>query len=320
MAPIIIHVRLVDQPDGVAPMVEWLEVIFGNAGLAVQVAPPAVLAAPHLTDLEINACQTGMPPTLPMLELFAQRNGAGPGDVVVYFVRSTIPPYSGCAVHPPGFPGAVVARGASLFTLAHEVCHVLGLGHVSDEHRIMHTPTLHIDPVPVLTPDEARIIRGDMPGAPESSFKDESPRKLPTFEAVDLAAALQDDEPDYDSLATLAPGALDGLASLVETGDPLLASKAAYLAGRIADLGSLPVLEAAARRPEAQVRVAVAGVVRHLQAAVPDFGEDPFALEAKGPRAPASSPPAWALLARLANDPDPGVRRVLASSQASGRE
>ena len=58
---------------------------------------------------------------------FANRDGAGGNDVVVYFVRSTVPPFNGCAAHPAGRPGAVVARGASQWTLAHEVGHVLGL-------------------------------------------------------------------------------------------------------------------------------------------------------------------------------------------------
>ena len=43
-----------------------------------------------------------------------------------------MPPSNGCAAHPAGRPGAVVAQGASRWTLAHEVGHVLGLRHVDD--------------------------------------------------------------------------------------------------------------------------------------------------------------------------------------------
>jgi hypothetical protein len=49
--------------------------------------------------------------------------------VVVYFVRSTVPAYNGCAAHPEGQPGAVVAQIATVWTMGHEVGHVLGLPH-----------------------------------------------------------------------------------------------------------------------------------------------------------------------------------------------
>ena len=57
--------------------------------------------------------------------------------MVVYFVRSTVPPFNGCASHPAGRPGAVVARGATIWTLAHEVGHTLGLFHIDDNNRLM---------------------------------------------------------------------------------------------------------------------------------------------------------------------------------------
>ena len=69
--------------------------------------------------------------------LFNNRNNAGPTDVVVYFVRSTVPPFNGCAAYPATRPGAVVAQGATKWTLAHEVGHVLGLFHVNDNNRLM---------------------------------------------------------------------------------------------------------------------------------------------------------------------------------------
>ena len=75
--------------------------------------------------------------TAEQTSLHANRNSAGPNDVVVYFVRSTQPPFNGCASHPAGRPGAAVASGASAWTMAHEVGHVLGLGHVNDNNRLM---------------------------------------------------------------------------------------------------------------------------------------------------------------------------------------
>jgi hypothetical protein len=47
-------------------------------------------------------------------QLFNNRNNVADHDIVVYFVRSTIPPSNGCAAHPNGRPGAVVAQGARM--------------------------------------------------------------------------------------------------------------------------------------------------------------------------------------------------------------
>jgi hypothetical protein len=86
-------------------------------------------------------------------QLFNNRNNAGADDVVVYFVRSTVPPFNGCAAHPAGQPGAVVAQGATQWTLGHEVGHVLGLFHVNNKrssddrerHRQHYKPTTRPD-------------------------------------------------------------------------------------------------------------------------------------------------------------------------------
>lgn len=69
--------------------------------------------------------------------LFAHRGTAGANDICVYYVRSTVPAYNGCAAHSPGQPAVVVAAWAPLWTLAHEVGHVLGLRHVDDDTRLM---------------------------------------------------------------------------------------------------------------------------------------------------------------------------------------
>ena len=51
-----------------------------------------------------------------------------------YFVRSTIPGLNGCSTHPDDVFGVAVTRIASVWTLAHEVGHVMGLQHISGEN------------------------------------------------------------------------------------------------------------------------------------------------------------------------------------------
>jgi hypothetical protein len=55
----------------------------------------------------------------------------------VYFVLATDPPLNGCAAHPSGKPGAVVARPATQWTFAHEIGHVLNLIHVNNNNLLM---------------------------------------------------------------------------------------------------------------------------------------------------------------------------------------
>jgi hypothetical protein len=82
-----------------------------------------------------------------------------------------------------------------------------------------------------------------------------------------VRVALAPDEPDYDRAASeLGPEALPHLSQLVLTGDPQLASKVPYLAGRIATEESTEVLQEAARSENAVVRVAAAENVSNLPA------------------------------------------------------
>jgi len=97
-------------------------------------------------------------------QLFANRANAWGTDVVVYFVRSTVPVNNGCAAHPAGRPGAVVAQIASIYTLGHEVGHVLGLRHVSDNNRLMTgNGTSNItNPPPDLISTEVNTMRASL--------------------------------------------------------------------------------------------------------------------------------------------------------------
>jgi hypothetical protein len=105
---------------------------------------------------------------------------------------------------------------------------------------------------------------------------------------------LDPEEPNYPkAAAALGADALPVLERLVSAGDPLLASKAAYLASLIPDPGASRVLDIAARSSEPTVRVAAAaGAQRRPELA--------------------------AVVDDLATDPDQGVRKV-AGRAARGR-
>lgn len=92
-----------------------------------------LLDLPLLTDLDDGPCDNGTV-TAESTSLFSNRNNVvASHDIVAYFIRSTngvSGMLNGCAVSPPGQPGCVVTQGASVWTLGHEVGHVLGLSHV----------------------------------------------------------------------------------------------------------------------------------------------------------------------------------------------
>lgn len=100
---------------------------------------------------------------------------------------------------------------------------------------------------------------------------------------------LDPEEPNYSAAAAeLGPEALPILETLVQSADPLLASKAAYLASLIPDAEADRVIEQAARSEHATVRIAAAAGLRSR----PDM-EAGTAEE-------------------LLSDPDAGVRKVAA--------
>lgn len=80
----------------------------------------------------------------------------------------------------------------------------------------------------------------------------------------DVRAHLDPEEVDYPAAAALGPEALALLDDMVRSDDPMLASKAAYLASLIPAEERLGVLGAAATSPHAAVRVAVASGLRNL--------------------------------------------------------
>ena len=132
-----LHAKVLTPPNvGVAVSVDRMRELYASVGIAVQLVSTETLNLPALNDVDVGQCRLGES-TDEQNDLFEHRNNAGDDDVVVYFVRSTVPPFNGCAAHPDNRPGAVIAQGATQWTTAHEVGHVLGLFHVDDNDRLM---------------------------------------------------------------------------------------------------------------------------------------------------------------------------------------
>jgi hypothetical protein len=133
-----IHVRIISEPlhCAIELMIEAARRVYATARIRVEVGSLRRLHRPSLLVVEIGRCVRGVV-TGEQERLFAERHGVPEGEIVVYFVLGTYPESRGCAAHPPGRPGAVVAETATRWTLAHELGHVLGLAHVADATRLM---------------------------------------------------------------------------------------------------------------------------------------------------------------------------------------
>lgn len=133
-----VHLKILVDPTRftLAEMKQGMQQVYQANGVIVNFASTERLNMPGFEDIEVGQCVAGSV-TQEQQQLFTNRAGANANDVCVYFVRSTVPAYNGCAAHPAGLPSAVVVHNASQWTLGHEVGHVLGLRHVNDNDRLM---------------------------------------------------------------------------------------------------------------------------------------------------------------------------------------
>jgi hypothetical protein len=123
-----LHLKVLTNPTiSIDRMVVAMQQVYESVGIRVQRVSTETLNLPALNDVDVGACDGSV--TMEQTQLFGNRNNAWGSDVVVYFVRSTVPAYNGCASYPAGRPGAVVAQIASVWTMGHEVGHVLDLPH-----------------------------------------------------------------------------------------------------------------------------------------------------------------------------------------------
>jgi Metallo-peptidase family M12B Reprolysin-like len=136
-----LHLKVWSNPTiSTETMLNRMREVYSTAGIRVVVASREDLTGTNivtsLRDLDIvDGCPMGQT-TTEQDQLFNNRNNVGENEIVVHFVRTTVPSFNGCAAHPADQPGAAIAGSiASQWTLAHEVGHVLGLNHISGEHQ-----------------------------------------------------------------------------------------------------------------------------------------------------------------------------------------
>jgi hypothetical protein len=120
---------------------------------------------------------------------------------------------------------------------------------------------------------------------------------------------LNSDEPNYPKLAaSLQSDSVKRLEELARDGEPMIASKATYLASLVRSPGTMAVIDVAARRSEPVVRVAAAAA---LGKAAKRRGRRDTEMDVA---------PSLDTLDRLLADEDPGVRKYAEkSAQAMNR-
>ena len=118
---------------------------------------------PGLLILDQDSCPLGVQsdPTEEEDELFDLGRDIG-ADLVAYYIQDG-PGAVGCSAYPAGRRGFWVDDGASPWTFAHELVHVMGLNpHVSNSDNLMSTPTASItNPPPDLTDGQCNNVVAD---------------------------------------------------------------------------------------------------------------------------------------------------------------
>ena len=154
------HVKLWTTPTiPVLTMLTSMQDVYGTAGIGVVLASSQDFTGANiftsLRDLDVADNCLSNQLSGEQLQLFNNRDNVGEFDVVAHFVR-TIPGLNGCAAHPDNTFGAAIAQYASVWTLAHELGHVLGLQHIGGEN----TNCPDTKPRCCSTPDNTRLMTG----------------------------------------------------------------------------------------------------------------------------------------------------------------
>lgn len=162
-------------------------------------------------------------------------------------------------------PLVLIGAEVTLWTLAHELGHALGLQRHSTEPEEVMGPTTKVhEPPPDFTGKELeKMLKNDLLVGSQSEAS-------LSVNKEDVLAFLQYDDPDYEEAAALGRGALPHLSEFVENADadPALAAAAVYLAAKIGKAEAAPIVTSAAHpsRPRS-VRVSAAVAAAFLPAA-----------------------------------------------------